>query len=165
MNPSSSASTPDSLKRSPRTVPSVQSDDPTVIRVLAVHADDVVSALEANATRDARAVLRVTPPFAGRMRARLHLAGAEGGYDTAPKPLHVDPGRLVGDDAPAYPTPDRTEDELRSDPERTYTPEAHRDYHARRVEAWRERIREHLSERAAVETPAGPHEVRVATLG
>lgn len=143
----------------------MQSDDPTVIRVLAVHADDVVSALEANASRDVRAVLRVTPPFNGRMRARLHLAGAEGGYDTDPEPLHVDPERLVDDDAPAYPTPDRTEDELRSDREGTYTPETHRDYHVRRVETWRERVREHLLEHATVETPAGPHEVRVAILG
>lgn len=143
----------------------MQSDDPTVIRVLAVHADDVVSALEANASRDARAVLRVTPPFNGRMRARLHLAGAEGGYDTDPEPLHVEPERLVDDGAPAYPTPDRTEDELRSGPEGAYTPEAHRDYHADRVETWRERVREHLLEHATVETPAGSHEVRVATLG
>jgi len=143
----------------------VQSDDPTVIRVLAVHADDVVSALEANASRDVRAVLRVTPPFNGRMRARLHLAGAEGGYGADPEPLHVDPGRLVGDDAPAYPTPDRTEDELRSDPERTYSPGTHREYHARRVEAWRERVREHIPEHATIATPDGPHEVRVTTLG
>ena len=142
----------------------MQSDDPTVIRVLAVHTDDVVSALEANASRDVRAVLRVTPPFTGRMRARLHIAGAEGSYDTDPRPLHVDPERLV-DDAPAYPTPDRTEDELRSDPEATYTPEAHRDHHERRVAEWRERVREHVREHASIGTPSGPHEVRVATLG
>lgn len=143
----------------------MQSDDPTAIRVLAVHAEDVVSALEANASRDARAVLRVTPPFAGRMRARLHLAGTEGAYDTDPEPLHVDPERLVGDDAPAYPTPDRTEDELRSDPDATYSPERHREYHERRVEEWRARVREHVSERATVATSRGPHEVRVTTLG
>ena len=143
----------------------MQSDDPTVIRVLAVHADDVVSALETNASRDVRAVLRVTPPFTGRMRARLHVAGAEGSYDTHPEPLHVPPERLIGDDAPGYPTPDRTEDELRSDPEATYTPEGHREYHTRRVEEWRERVRAHVRERASVSTPNGPHEVRVATLG
>ena len=143
----------------------VQSDDPTVIRVLAVHTDDIVSALEANATRDVRAVLRVTPPFSGRIRARLHLAGAEGTYDTDPEPLHVDPERLIDDDSPAYPTPDRTEDELRSDPEERYTPEGHREYHERRVNEWRERVREHVRERATVSTRVGPHEVRVATLG
>jgi hypothetical protein len=143
----------------------VQSDDPTVIRVLAVHADDVVSALEANATRDVRAVLRVTPPFAGRMRARLHLAGAEGGYDTHPEPIHVPPERLVEDDAPGYPTPDRTEDELRSEPGEAYTPGDHREYHTRRVEGWREDVRASVRERAAIPTPTGPHEVRVATLG
>ena len=143
----------------------MQSDDPTVIRGLAVHTDDVVSALEANASRDVRAVLRVTPPFTGRMRARLHVAGAEGSYDTHPEPLHVPPERLVGDDAPAYPTPDRTEDQLRSDPEAAYTPEDHREYHARRVEEWRERVRGHVRERATIPTPDGPHEVRVTTLG
>lgn len=143
----------------------MQSDDPTAIRVLAVHAADVVSALEANAARDARAVLRATPPFAGRMRARLHLAGTEGSYEVDPEPLHVDPERLVEDDAPEYPTPDRTEDELRSDPDATYTTETHRAYHERRVEEWREQVREHVRERATVRTPAGPHEVRVTTLG
>jgi hypothetical protein len=143
----------------------VQSDDPTVIRVLAVHADDVVSALEANASRDVRAVLRVTPPFAGRMRARLHLAGAEGGYDTQPEPLHVPPERLVEDDAPGYPTPDRTADELRSESGDAFTPSDHREYHTRRVEEWRETVRASIRERAAIPTPTGPHEVRVATLG
>ena len=143
----------------------MQSDDPTVIRVLAIHAADIVAALEANASRDARAVLRVTPPFTGRMRARLHLAGAEGGYDSDPAPLHVDPEGLVEDDAPAYPTPDLTEDELRSDPEATYTPEAHREYHERRVEEWREEVRMAVRERATLSTPGGPHEVRVTTLG
>ena len=43
----------------------MESDDPTVIRSLAVTADDVVAALEANERRDAAAVLRVTPPFSG----------------------------------------------------------------------------------------------------
>jgi hypothetical protein len=143
----------------------VQSDDPTVIRVLAIHTDDVVAALEANAARDVSAVLRVTPPFAGRMRARLHLAGAEGAYDTDPEPLHVEPDRLVDDAAPPYPTPDRTGDELRSRTGEAYTPEDHHDYHARRVTAWRERVRGHVRECASIDTPTGSHEVRVTTLG
>ena len=58
----------------------MESEDPTVVRSLAVHADDVVQALETNARADGEveAILRVTPPFSGRMRARLHLAGREG---------------------------------------------------------------------------------------
>jgi NAD(P)H-dependent FMN reductase len=141
----------------------VQSDDPTVIRSLAVHADDVVSALEANAARDADAVLRVTPPFNGRMRARLHLAGGEGAYDTDPEPIHVAPERLVDDSTPAYPTPDETEDELRDRGE--YSTERHREYHAERVGTWREAVRDHLVDRTTMPAVAASHEVDILTLG
>lgn len=55
--------------------------DPRDVRVLVVTVEDVVSALAANERRDAGAVLRVTPPYRARMRARLHREGAEGGYD------------------------------------------------------------------------------------
>ena len=47
--------------------------NPTVIRSVAVTTADVVAALETNETTSKRAVLRVLPPFNGRMRARLHL--------------------------------------------------------------------------------------------
>lgn len=140
----------------------VQSDDPTTVRHVVVHLDDVVTALEANARRDEGAVLRVTPPFSGRMRARLHLAGRESEYDD-PAPLHVDPASLVPD-APPFPDPDDTEDALRSAPDTEYTPERHRLAHADAVERWRKTVRESVTERATVETPAGPHEVEVATL-
>jgi NAD(P)H-dependent FMN reductase len=144
----------------------VQSDDPTVIRSLAVHTDDVVAALEANAARNAEAVLRVTPPFNGRMRARLHLAGGEGSYDEEPRPIHVPAEALVTGEAPTYPHPDETEDALRERAgENEYTPERHREFHAEQVEAWREAVREHVAERAALPTLAGEHEVRVLTLG
>lgn len=139
------------------------SDDPTVVHTLAVTTDDVVTALEANERRDAGAVLRVTPPFSGRMRARLHLAGAEGEYDP-PAPLHVPPERLVAP-VPPLPTPDDTEDAIRSDADRTYSTERHRRRHERAVEAWRAAVRRAIVERATVETPAGSHEVDVTTLG
>lgn len=141
-----------------------EDDDPTVIRSLAVTADDLVAALEANARRDAGAVLRVTPPFSGRMRARLHIAGAEGGYDGTPRPVHVAPERLV-DDVPAFPGVDETEDELRADPGAEYTPERHRERHEARVEAWREAARERVRETATVETTAGEVTVAVTLLG
>jgi hypothetical protein len=143
----------------------VQSDDPTVIRSLAVHADDVIAALEANARREAGAVLRVTPPFNGRMRARLHLAGTEGEYEGDVRPIHVPPLALVTDSAPAFPDPDETEDRLRADATVEYTAERHRERHVERVEEWREAVREHLVEATSIETSAGPHEVRIATLG
>lgn len=131
--------------------------------MLVVHADDVVTALEANARRDAGAVLRVTPPFAGRMRARLHLDGREADYGD-PAPLHVPPEAFVAD-APPFPDPDDTEDELRDDPDAEYTPERHKEAHAAAVEAWRAVVRDHIADTATVETPAGPHAVDVATLG
>lgn len=139
----------------------MRSDDPTDVRLLVVTAEDVVTALEANERRDAGAVLRATPPFAGRMRARLHLAGHEGEYGD-PAPLHVPPERLVAD-PPVFPDPDDTEDELRAAGD--YSVERHREAHAEAVEAWRAAVREALVERATVETPDGPHELDVATLG
>ncbi len=141
----------------------VQSDDPTVIRVLAVTTDDIVTALEANERRDAGAVLRVTPPFAGRMRARIHIAGTERPYDE-PEPLHVQPERFVSR-VPPFPTPDDTEDELRSDPDVGYTPERHRSRHERAVERWRSSVRDVLVERVTIDVPAGEHEIRLAPMG
>lgn len=146
-----------------RVVAAVSSDDPTDVRALAVHADDVITALEANARRDAGAVLRVTPPFAGRMRARLHLDGREADY-ADPEPLHIPPEAFVPD-PPAFPDPDDTEDELRADPDAEYTAERHRRAHAAAVETWRAAVRERIADTATVETPAGPHEVDVSVLG
>ena len=136
--------------------------DPTVIRVLVVTAEDVVTALEANERRDAGAVVRVTPPFAARMRARLHVAGAEGEYDE-PRPIHVPPGRLVAD-PPPFPTPDDTADELRAS-DAGYTPERHHERHGARVTAWRDTVRDRIVAEATLRTPAGPHTVAVKTLG
>lgn len=136
--------------------------DPTAIRALVVHADDVVTALEANERRDAGAVLRVTPPFAARMRGRIHVAGTEGEYGD-PRPIHVAPERLVAD-PPPFPTPDGTADELRANGE-TYTPERHRERHEARVASWRAAIRERIVAETTVDTPAGAHAVAVKSLG
>lgn len=139
--------------------------DPTRIRSLAVTAEDLLAALEANARRDAGAVLRATPPFSGRMRARLHLAGAEGSYDESPQPIHVPPERFLDDDAPAFPSVDATEDDLRTDPAAEYTPERHRERHERRVAEWRTTVRDHVREESTLETPAGEVTVAVSLLG
>lgn len=143
----------------------VPADDPGVVHTLAVTTDDVVTALEANRRREAGAVLRVTPPFAGRMRARLHIAGAEGEYDSeTPQPLHVRPERLV-EDVPSLPTPDETEDEIRADPDVTYSTELHRRRHAAAVDVWRESVREAIVETTTVEAGDRRLTVRVTTLG
>ena len=139
----------------------MQSDDPTAVSQLVVHADDVVTALEANARRDEGAVLRVTPPFSGRMRARLHLAGRETDYDE-PRPIHVDPAALVTD-PPSFPTPDDTAEAVRDDGD--YSIDDHHAEHADAVETWRQTVRERVAERATIETTAGTHEVAVSLLG
>jgi hypothetical protein len=134
----------------------------TVVRSLAVTAEDVVAALEAKRRRRAPAVLRVTPPFAGRMRARLHLAGGEGSYEGPLEPLHLDPEHLVSD-TPLFPNPDETEDRLREADR--YSVETHRDEHTKAVQQWRESVRDAIVDTVTVETSDGPHEVAVKRLG
>lgn len=142
---------------------SQESPDPTAIRSLAVTVEDIVSALEMNRTSTERAVLRITPPFSGRMRARLHVE-IDGEYDQQPRPIHVDPDALV-EDPPSYPRPADTEDELRSDSERTYSVERHHEYHTEAVERWRESVPAALKGRATIETRAGPTDVDLSYLG
>ncbi|WP_251343655.1 hypothetical protein [Haloplanus halophilus] len=133
--------------------------DPTAVAVIAVTADDVVTALETNWRSDRHTVLRITPPFAGRMRARLHrpLPG-----DDARDAVHVDPSALVAD-PPPYPTPDETADRLREAD--AYTTERHHERHAEAVEAWRRAVRDSLVGAVDLPTAAGPHRVEVTYLG
>ena len=137
------------------------SDDPTTVRSVAVTRDDVVRALELRERGGPRAVLRVTPPFAGRMRARLHVEGREGEYDD-PAPLHVAPERLVRG-PPPFPTVDEAEDALRAASE--YSLDRQRERHERAVEGWRRAVGERIVDETAVETAVGTHWVDVKTLG
>jgi len=154
--------------------------DPRRIDLVAVTESDVVDALEAAARSDRDIVLRVTPPFSGRMRARLHDAGSVGadtlpgasdseppdtrGDDSAGAPsIHIPPERFV-DDPPAYPTVDDTEDELRASAE-PYTKERHRERHQAAVGAWRAAVRERLTESVSIRTPDGDVAASVAYLG
>lgn len=132
------------------------SDDPADVRVLVVRAADVVTALEANRRREAGAVLRVTPPFSGRMRARLHRAGYEADYGD-PEPLHLEPELFVAD-PPAFPHPDDTEDALRAAGD--YSVERHREAHGAAVDEWRETVRASLRE-SVTHPRVGEAEVRV----
>lgn len=136
--------------------------DPTVVRSVAVHIEDVVAAVQAR--REGRpAVLRVTPPFSGRMRARIHVEQSPAGGAPG-EALHVDPDRLLEEDAPEFPTAAGTEDQLRAS-DRPDTPEHRRELHLERIADWRETVPEHIVESLTVETPAGPHEVTVLALG
>jgi hypothetical protein len=134
----------------------------TAIETIVPHVADVVDAVEARDRDRGGAVLRVTPPFSARMRARLHVAASDDYEPNTPgAPLHIPPRRLA--DAPPFPRPDDTADELRA--EDTYTRARHRTYHQYRVERWREAVADALVEQVTIETPNGPHTVRVTPIG
>jgi hypothetical protein len=144
---------------------------PDRIRSIAVHREDVANALEATLRSDREVVLRATPPFSGRMRARLHAldtggsggdgedSGSAGGSDDAPAPLHIDPRDLVPD-VPPYPEPDETASE------HPYVDlETRRERHAEAVEAWRERVRERVGSTVEIEVGGESRAVDVVALG
>ncbi|EMA51941.1 hypothetical protein [Halococcus thailandensis] len=139
------------------------SDDYRDIRSIAVHREDVVTALEANQQGDSGAVLRVTPPFSGRMRARLHVEHTDE-YDATPAPIHVPPSRLVAD-PPTYPTPDATEERLRSDDDIDYTVDRHHERHAAAVASWRESVADAIAESVTLDGAFGSQRVAVTVLG
>ena len=140
---------------------------PDRIRSIAVHREDVANALEATLRSDREVVLRATPPFSGRMRARLHALdaggdggdGSEGSGDGPPAPLHIGPRALV-EDAPPYPEVDETAAEH---PDAGL--ESRRERHAEAVEAWRETVRERVAERIEIEVDGETRTVDVTALG
>jgi hypothetical protein len=159
-------------------------EDPRSIRSVAVTTGDAVAAYEARQRSPRRPVLRVTPPFSGRMRARLHDPGPVAGesdtaaesrggvnesddLDAATGALHVPPERFLDADAiPAFPSPDDTEDALRADPDAEFTVERHREGHVEAVERWREAVREGVADEVVIRVNGGEsHRVEVKTLG
>jgi hypothetical protein len=141
-----------------------QSGDPRDIRSLALTGEDLVAAVEANRSSGRRVVFRVTPPFSGRMRARLHVPQTDPRAES-PRSVHVDPERFLEPDAPSYPRPSDTEDALRADADEEYTVDRHHEYHAAAVDAWRKTLREAVSDRVTIETSTGTTEVEVHVLG
>ena len=112
--------------------------DPGAIRSLAVTTEDVLAALEARQRGRRDAVLRVTPPFSARMRARLHVEGTEGEYE-GDDPIHVRPEAFLPEGFPRFP--------------------------GRDAESWRSRVRDSLRERVELDGSDGPFRVRVRYLG
>ncbi|WP_323192780.1 hypothetical protein [Halostella sp. PRR32] len=137
------------------------SDDPTAIRSIAITREDIVAALEATLRSPRTVVLRVTPPFSGRMRARVHESDA-GEFVGEGDPVHLDPRDIVAE-VPPYPKPEETEDELRAADGVEYTPDRHRDRHVEAVEEWRSAIT--MLDRVTLETEDGPHAVELKRLG
>ena len=140
-----------------------ESDRPQVIRSIAVTTADIVAALEMQVTSNRDAVLRITPPFNGRMRARLHVA-QENEYVDGVEPIHIPPDRLVRSEAPSYPQAVETEAELRSDPKLTYSVERHHEYHTERVAEWRNSLPAYIRETVTLDTPTGTQSVTVKPL-
>lgn len=139
-----------------------EQSDPGAIRSIAVRADDVVTAVERTLRSEDDVVLRITPPFSGRMRARLHRV-TTGEYGES-APIHVDPIDLI-EALPAYPEPAETEDELRADPERKYTPGRHREYHREVVDQWRESVRDRIIDETVLQWDDDSKRVAVKRLG
>jgi hypothetical protein len=140
-----------------------ESADPRVIRSVAVTAGDVVAAVESHHQRDEQVVLRVTPPFSGRMRARIHVPTGEDADETGT--LHLDPVSLLDSGAPPYPRPGETEDDLRANPDVEYTVERHHERHRQALERWRDRLPSHVADQVTMETAAGSVTVDVTVLG
>ncbi len=142
-----------------RTCVPVMTTDPSVLRSLAVSAEDLLAAMEADARGGPRTVLRITPPFSGRMRARLHVVQAADDDET----VHIPPRALLDDGAPAYPTPDETADELRAHEDLDYSVDRHREYHEERVDAWRSALLDNVVDSVSLADVDG--EIGVSLLG
>ncbi len=139
------------------------SEDPGVVHAIAASAEDVVAAYESTVQPGPDAVLRLTPPFHGRMRARIHVPGD--GYRGQPEPVHVAAAALVDDDAvPPYPRADDTGDELREDPDADYSVDAHHDRHRDAVDAWRAAVRDAIRDQAALDLGGTEKRVDVSVL-
>lgn len=137
------------------------SDDATVIETVVVAATDLVAALESSARGpETDAVLRATPPFSGRMRARLHAGPADPATD--PPPVRIPPSDLVRPTCPDPPRPDGVADRLRAEDGTEYTLDRHRDRYRDALRQWRAAVPEHVVDSVAV-PEAG--EIDVAVLG
>ncbi|USZ71725.1 hypothetical protein [Natronosalvus halobius] len=134
--------------------------DPTTIRSLAVAAEDVVNAFVYTRENPGRAVLRATPPFHGRMRARLHVYRVDDSPETGA--VHVEAASLLDAETVAgYPTLEDIEQRVDGEA----SAETVREQRADALEVWADRARESIVESAAFETTDGSHRASVSTLG
>lgn len=136
-----------------------ENEDPTAIRSLAVSPEDVVDAFTYTRENPGEAVLRVTPPFHGRMRARIHVYRQDDAALTGA--VHVAPADVITDEVVAdYPALEAA----LADADSAETDRI-RERHAEAVDAWRDRALEAIVDAVTLETPAGPHRVEIKRLG
>jgi hypothetical protein len=151
--------------------PSVDADNPSAIRSIALSPDDVVDAYAYSRENPGEAVLRVTPPFHGRMRARIHVYRVDDTELTGA--VHLSPAEIIEDNIVAeYPDLESTranaDADADDDPDEATDSEETdriRERHAEAVEAWQERAREAIVQAVTLETGDCSHRVELKTLG
>ncbi|MCU4926300.1 hypothetical protein OB905_09940 [Halobacteria archaeon AArc-dxtr1] len=128
-------------------------DDPTVIRSLAIAVEDVLDAAVYNRENPGTAVLRVTPPFHGRMRARLHVYREDDRELTGA--IHVPPRSFLPKRTrTAYPDFESRPPDVGSDGEDEDGP----------IDNWRSQARDSLRETVTIDTGEKSHTVSVGWL-
>ncbi|WP_254524625.1 hypothetical protein [Natrinema caseinilyticum] len=141
----------------------VEDDDPSAIRSVALSPEDVVDAYVYSRENPGDAVLRATPPFHGRMRARIHVYRVDDTELTGA--VHISPADVIADDVIAtYPElepelPEADEGQGADDADAIH------ERHANAVADWQDRAREAIVDSVALETDDGPVDVEVKTLG
>ncbi|APW97867.1 hypothetical protein CHINAEXTREME_08770 [Halobiforma lacisalsi AJ5] len=134
-------------------------DDPSVIQSIAISPDDAVDAYVYTRENPGEAVLRITPPFHGRMRARIHVYRVDDAHVTGA--VHVSAAEVIEDDVlEEYP-------ELEGELEAVDDAEAERirKRHAEAVEEWQERAADAIVDAVALEVDGERREVEVKPLG
>lgn len=143
----------------------VADDDPETIRSVAISPEDAADAYAYTQENPGEAVLRITPPFHGRMRARIHVYRRDDAELTGA--VHISPADVIEDEVlAAYPEFDATAgSEPSSESESAGQPAQRRKRHAETVETWQERAREALVDTVSLETAGGSRQVELKPLG
>ena len=136
-----------------------EDDDPTTIRSLALSPGDAASAYAYTQENPGDAVLRVTLPFHGRMRARIHVYQRDDTELTGA--IHIPPASVIESDViEDYPRLEATLEEATS-----AASDEIRKHHADAVEEWQARARESILEATTIDTDDGPHLVELKQIG
>ncbi len=145
--------------------PSAEPDEPSAIRSIALSPDDAVNAYAYSRENPGEAVLRMTPPFHGRMRARIHVYRVDDTELTGA--VHLSPADVIADDVVAdYPDLESALVDADADAgANSDEADRIRERHAEAVADWQERAREAIVDAITLETDDGPHRVEVKTLG
>ena len=145
--------------------PSAEDGDPSAIRSIALSPDDAVNAYAYSRENPGEAVLRMTPPFHGRMRARIHVYRVDDTELTGA--VHLSPADVIADDVVAA-YPDLESKLADADTDADANPDAAgriRERHADAVADWQDRARDAIVDAVALETDDGLHRVAVKPLG